>query len=175
MRDARSEPFDPSIRERLLGRRTVDPKTGCWNWSGSNIRGYGEIRVGSRTDGSRRLMLSHRAAWVAWRGTIPVDRGVFHDCDNPSCINPDHLFLGVQGDNMRDMVKKGRSNTGERNPGAVLTASEVLRIRNAPGKHADIAAQFEVSRSLVGAIKSGKRWGHLDPPKRAPKAKRRQT
>jgi hypothetical protein len=82
----------------------VERGDGCWEWRGAKSRfGYGRFIVG------RNNRLAHRVAWAATRGEIPVGMNVCHRCDNPSCVNPDHLFLGTQRDNVRDMHEKGRA------------------------------------------------------------------
>jgi len=79
----------------------------CWEWTASkNVHGYGIIKK----DG--RMHLAHRVLFELTGGKIPNGMQVLHHCDNPACVNPDHLFLGTHGDNMRDMFKKGRGNPG---------------------------------------------------------------
>lgn len=81
----------------------------CWLWTGGTTPfGYGLAR---RSDGSQwRGVVAHRVAWELMRGPIPHDMQVLHRCDEPSCVNPIHLFLGTQRDNVRDMLMKGRSS-----------------------------------------------------------------
>lgn len=75
----------------------------CVEWTAAKTTaGYGLFSVG------RSLRYAHRAMWVGAFGPIPKGASVLHKCDNPACIRPSHLFLGTQGDNMRDMVRKGR-------------------------------------------------------------------
>src|SRR6516165_9709222 len=99
----------PPLKERLLQATTIDGN-GCWICSigvGVGISNrYGQVMIGG---GTRISMPNHRAAWVVYRGPIPKGMCVLHTCDTPSCINPSHLFLGSQVDNVRDMIAKGRS------------------------------------------------------------------
>lgn len=80
----------------------------CWLWSGSlNLKGYGYLVVGSRTNG-RSNMLAHRLSYEIHNGSIPTGSLICHKCDVPACVNPAHLFMGTQKDNMSDALRKGR-------------------------------------------------------------------
>ena len=96
------------LAERLWEK--TDKAGSCWIWVGTTNRdGYGNIGIDNK-----KTALTHRVAWMVTHGPIPVDLCVLHRCDNPRCVNPDHLFLGTQADNMRDMMLKGRSRKGRR-------------------------------------------------------------
>lgn len=98
-----------SIQTRLMRRMACDPMTGCWNWTGSvNTKGYGKLKIWDRQELRRRFLGAHRVAYTTFVGEIPSGIQVLHSCDNPKCINPEHLFLGTHADNMRDMSNKGR-------------------------------------------------------------------
>lgn len=100
-----------TIAERLQ-KYTVATGTGCWEFRGyQNQHGYGRLII-SEPGKRNRLLAVHRLAYEAWVGPIPDGLDVLHACDNRSCINPSHLWLGDQGDNMRDMVAKGRWRDG---------------------------------------------------------------
>lgn len=83
----------------------------CWEWTGyRDERGYG--RLSSRVSGVTKTISAHRLSWQIYKGEIPPGLCVLHKCDNPPCVNPDHLFLGNQRDNMLDCSSKGRLNNG---------------------------------------------------------------
>lgn len=82
----------------------------CWLWQGArggSLR-YGMFSMGSRTDGTKRAHFAHRVSWELWNGPIPPGQLVLHRCDVPTCVRPDHLFLGSQQDNLADARSKGR-------------------------------------------------------------------
>ena len=151
------------ILDRFTERCVPVTESGCWIWIGSlNTGGYGSIRIAGR------MKTAHRLSWEIHNGPIPPGdhqgaTSVCHTCDEPSCVNPDHLFLGSHKQNMRDMARKKRGfrPIGELHPRSKLTEAEVLAIRKSPGLHKDIAAVFNVSRTTVGRIKSDERWSHL--------------
>ena len=128
----------------------------CWRWTGRlSSAGYG--RVGRR----RESRYAHRVSWELHHGPVPQGLSVCHRCDNTQCVNPSHLFLGTQADNIADMVSKGRNALGERNGQAKLTESEVVTIQAITKRtQRSIAADYGVSRSLISLIRSGKRWVH---------------
>lgn len=134
------------------------PWSGCWLWLGViDHKGYGTISINNRT------VLAHRASFEAKHG--PIDRGlcVLHRCDEPLCINPDHLFRGTQLDNLHDMMQKGRHRTmrGEKSCHAKLTTAQVLAIRSDARPVKIIAAEYGVSGHSIYEIKARRNWAHV--------------
>lgn len=146
-----------SIADKLAFYSMPEPNSGCLLWiASSTLKGYGLLDV----RGVGRL--AHRHSYEQARGPIPLGMQVCHKCDVPSCINPDHLFLGTPRDNMQDSVKKNRSSRGERSGVSYLTEEEARGVFWARGFHKDIAEEFGLSRQHVGAIKRRVAWAHLD-------------
>ncbi len=133
-----------------LGEKLKAMPNGCWDFQGFRSKGYGRI------DNYR----VHRAMWEIVFGPIPDDLCVLHNCDNPSCANPAHLFLGTHVDNMADKVAKGRASrmVGEEHPAARLTWEQVHAIRADNRSCPKIAKDYGVSHNQIWRIKSGKSW-----------------
>lgn len=137
-------------KEIFFRKISVDPKSGCWNWQGSKVqKGYGQAWDGEK------VKLAHRLSYELHRGPIADGMCVCHHCDNPACVNPAHLFIGTNSDNMADKVTKGRQSRK-------LSDSEVRQIRAAVGIiQQDLATQFGVGQDEISRIRSGKRWKRL--------------
>lgn len=132
---------------------------GCWVWIGSVHRRYGRFAARSNT-----YVRAHRWIWERRYGPIPEGLFVCHHCDNPLCVNPDHLFLGTPAENTQDAYAKGRMASGERHHRAQVTADDVRSIRRlyAAGNtsHRALAARFGISPSQVRRIVNGESWKH---------------
>ncbi len=147
-------------------KKYIGPTTpaGCILWIGKlNTHGYGMIGEG----GSKGKGLSaHRYAWERANGPIANGLLVLHRCDNPPCINPDHLFLGDHADNMADKVAKGRQQKGEQCPIARLTAALVRELRKrylAGGiSYKALAAEYGFSTNAVCCAVRGVTWKHVE-------------
>jgi hypothetical protein len=149
---------NPSLWARLESHTIPEPNSGCLLWLkcvGNN--GYGNIRIAKRT------WTTHRLAWHAAFGPIPDGMHVCHKCDVRSCLNPNHLFIGTNADNVADMVAKGRVQRakGSQSSGAVLTEDVVLAIRAAKGTNRAIAKRFGVFHTTIGAIRRRETWKHV--------------
>lgn len=132
----------------------------CWPWKGYfNDRGYGMLKI----DGKN--VYAHRLSWALLKGPIKECDGyhgtcVCHKCDNPSCVNPDHLFLGTHSENMGDKAAKGRAKKGSGHPSAKLTEYDVMMIRGKPYIRG-LARKYSVSRELICQIRKGESWKHV--------------
>lgn len=134
----------------------------CWLWNGVIFNhGYGQFYV----DGRR--WLAHRYSWKLHHGEIPEGYYILHTCDNKRCINPKHLFLGTQFDNMKDMVSKNRHSPqhGSTNRAAKLTESQVTEIRKIypTGSYTQhqLADMYSMSVNTIQNILYRKWWKHL--------------
>lgn len=149
-----------TIKERLLDKVKKQPN-GCWEWQAQTTKGnYGRMRVGNK------MVLAHRASYVIYKGEFESNLCVCHYCDNPKCVNPDHLFLGTHKDNVRDCIKKGRTNwaKGERTGNTNLTDTQVLAIKakvDLGFSRAPVAREFSVSKSTVDRIAQRVCWKHI--------------
>lgn len=165
-----------------FNRSHTKNENGCWIWHArKNPKGYGLFRYNYHVNQAGSYVcstsLAHRLAWVLYRGKIG-NLIVCHRCDNTSCVNPDHLFLGTQKENMQDCLRKGRLRLpppakGEQHVNALLTdaqAKEICELLNQGIIHDKIGKKFNISGKVVSAISARKRWQHVsDIYLRAPK------
>jgi hypothetical protein len=135
-----------------------EPNSGCHLWMGTvDDCGYGLFGVG----GSGNSRRAHRVAYEIYRGAIPHGMIVRHKCDNPGCVNPDHLIVGTHRQNSQDRAVRNRTARGLINGKAVLTPETVRLIRQSSLSERKIARQLDVSRGTVSAVRSGRTWGHV--------------
>lgn len=162
-----------TIKEKEALLRTAgwtETADGCWviNLAGTES-GHAQIYVGQ---GQPKLS-AHRTAYEVWVGDIPSGEGVRHKCDNPPCINPAHLTVGTQADNMRDKVERNRQARGSKHGCAKLTediARQIVFARNAGIGTKELSETYGVSTTTIKQIISGKKWGFAteDIPRAVP-------
>jgi hypothetical protein len=157
VRLSRSVPVEIRLWSRVVKTES------CWLWQGRATQfGHGRLRY------LGRAWMAHRLVWHLTYGPIPDGMLVCHHCDNPRCVNPDHLFLGTYSDNTQDMLRKGRGNPpiGERAPAAKLTREQVRAIRDeyAAGGvfYHQLGTKYGVSEAMVHAIVARKQWKWLE-------------
>ena len=148
---------DPErVLSHILGK-TTKTENGCLEYTGKHGHyGYGRVHVDGKERGAHRVM-------ACIKGNAPLDTSLFalHSCDNPPCVNPDHLRLGTPTDNVRDMFARNRIALGSERRNAKLTEEEVVYIRESPAPAKVIAIMFHMSESAVYLIRSGKLWKHV--------------
>jgi hypothetical protein len=135
----------------------------CFEWTASvDSGGYGQFML------NRKNRRAHRLAWEETHGPVPRGLHVLHRCDNRRCVRWEHLFLGTNADNVRDMDAKGRRRTvahrGEQHANARLSQGDVIAIRelHANGRtYENLAEWFGVSRATIGAVVTRRNWGWL--------------
>ena len=161
------------VRLLALARRSVEARmernalrvaSGCLEWQRStDAEGYGRIDV--RYEGERRTMQAHRVAyWLAY-GTLPEGLLICHHCDNPSCVDPEHLYAGTRFDNAADLLLRHGPTTrlGSQCVAAKLTEPVVRAIRAARGAESpqSLALRYAVAPATIYAVWSGQNWRHV--------------
>lgn len=157
-------PFQDDEKLALLLRRSAKGEGGCLIWQGCcSGNGYPAVGYQGRQWGA------HRLVWALTRGVIPdAEIHICHTCDNPKCINPEHLFAGTCRENMKDKVSKGRQAYGVRNGRAKLSESQVQEIIRDDRPKRVIAREYGVSDTMIRYIKSGKSWRQCRPDDEVP-------
>lgn len=143
--------------QRFLNKIIPEPNSGCWLWDAAISNNYGHYNNKG----------AHRVSYETFKGPIPKGLHVLHKCDVPSCVNPDHLFLGTPLDNMIDKVRKGRWKgghlglTGESNGRSKITKDDAISIFNDNRLHTEIAKEYGISSNQVSLIKMKKSWRQI--------------
>lgn len=149
--------FNETLPQRFASKCGQPDSRGCVPWLAyKNANGYGVLQTASTHS---RKTCAHRIAWVLAKGDLPPKVLVLHRCDNPSCVNVDHLFLGSQQANVDDMVSKQRHSWRKDLPWQKLTAVDAERVRDLRRSgctQQDVADWLGVSRPLISMIESGK-------------------
>ena len=162
----RSKGWNGTLRERFERKYIPEPNSGCWLWIGAIGGRDGRAMIGMYG----KVSYASHVSWLLFRCDFPLSPKdkVLHSCDIPSCVNPDHLWLGSQTDNVRDCKKKGRlkppvgySFLGESHGRAKLTEANVLEIRTGVLSNKEYAKKFGVHPVCVSHVKLRKTWKHL--------------
>jgi hypothetical protein len=158
-RAAHAETYGPimprykSVSDQLQAQSIPEPNSGCFLWVGTVSQfGYGTATANGRTG-----QKVHRLAYEAAHGPIPNGMHVLHRCDVRCCVNPDHLFLGTNADNVADKMAKGRYRGAK----PKLTPEQALALRSFNGTSRAAAKHFGISKSQAHLIMSGASWRHL--------------
>jgi hypothetical protein len=153
-----------NIKDRFMNKVEMIPFHTCWEWNAyKTIDGYGVFRD---TMSKNKTKLAHRVSYELHNGAIPEGKLVCHTCDNTSCVNPSHLFLGTDQDNTNDKVTKKRHQFGQKVIGSKLDENMVREIR----EDCEIfnlsviylAKKYKVSRSSIQGIITRKYWKHIE-------------
>lgn len=148
------------VEDRFWEKVDIRGDDECWEWLAYKPRGYGRFWF----DGTVREV--HRVAWIFAHGEIPDGMCVCHRCDNPGCVNPAHLFLGTQTENVADMDRKQRRARGRQITGARLAEASVLEIRRLWAEtdlyQYEIAEMFEVSPRTICSVVNREYWGWVE-------------
>lgn len=148
------------IKTRILARVDKNPETGCWEWTGAKTDfGYGVMGALDKKTGKYRKQRVHRLSYQYLKNVDPSGRVVMHTCDNPSCVNPDHLKLGSYRTNNLDMARKGRHGGAKCDPPLV----RVMRLAYANGINCSALAECSgLAKSTVHKIVTGTNYAHVE-------------
>lgn len=145
-----------SLRSRLLAGYEVDDN-GCWNWKGATASGYGVIVLNRKVaaeHGVGRNYQTHRASYEIHHRQIPEGHVVRHKCDNKLCLNPDHLEVGTQRENIQDAIDRGRM-------ASKLTEKDIEFIRSSTLSQRRLGKLLGVSPTVIWHVRNGSKWRHV--------------
>lgn len=151
--------ISPSLLRRFWAMVDNKKHTECWEWMGQKKFGYGVIAIERKSVKATRLM------YYFFKGFVPETKLIMHSCDNPSCVNPSHLSLGTNQENINDSINKGRSARGERTGRAKLTEEQVREIRrtyhNGTASTYELSKVYKIDPSNVFRIINREYWKHV--------------
>lgn len=145
--------------EDIIENYTPVTETGCFLWlSGASKAGYGNVRY------KGKMINAHRVVWMHYNHDVSPNISIRHKCDNPLCININHLEAGTHADNMRDKVKRNRCYhpAGIKNGRAKLTEAQVKEIYHSPLRQIDLSEKFNIDQTVISDIKTRKIWKHIE-------------
>lgn len=141
---------------KKLEAKSEELSNGCIEWRGGFFAdGYGQVHWNHK---KHRV---HRLSYELFVGAIPEGHVVRHQCDNPKCMNPEHLIVGTVAENNNDCRQRGRNARGEGHPQSKLTNQQVLEIFNSTDSNIQLAKKYGVTEMTTGRIKCGKLWVHI--------------
>ena len=140
--------------ERFNQKYIVDEKTDCWNWIAAKWFGYGLIKINGK------MVRAHRFSYEYFVGPLDNSLDICHNCNNPSCVNPNHLRQDTVSSNMIDVLYLNN------NKYQILSVEEVIQIKKElknyyRGQVNDLAHFYKVEKRVISNIKTGKRWAHI--------------
>ena len=160
--DIRNFKSFPQFKERFLfffpkNYQDENMFDNCWEWQGAISRsGYGNTCYGSEN------YLAHRMSYIIFNGPVRADQLIRHTCDNPKCVNPNHLIIGNNSDNIIDMVKRNPRSNILLNEEAVKVIKWNLKFNSVKGIGKKLAKLYGVSPSVIARINTGKRWSWVN-------------
>ena len=154
------EPYVKTLTERLASKLSIGTLSGCWFWTGGVNKGYGQLKV--KINGIWVQYGAHRASYELANGLLPPNHEIDHDCCNPACCNPAHMFVVTHSENMRRIWKRGRGKNGARagtaNPDAAFTRSQVNAVIADPRGSTTVARAYGVSKATVQRARHGQTY-----------------
>ena len=150
--------IDQKVLDRFWDKVDIRGKDDCWEWqAATNGNSYGQFNW----KGNR--IYAHRCSWLLHYAEIPGDMQVCHHCDNPGCVNPAHLFIGTQSDNIQDAANKNRlvDNSGAMNGRAKLTIRQIIDIRASSASKVALARRHNVDRKTIWNIVNYRTWKYI--------------